>query len=184
MPPPTEQIEFSQSVEGLFIKGLSGVLTTNTRNALRTAGLDLDRPLRPGYPAAEFHRWVEIVARGQFPELTQAEGVRRVGNRAISGLEDGLIGKAMAAGLKLIGPKRALQRVDRIFKSNNNYQNATLLELTETSAKVQMSDVFGLPWYYVGVFESAVQAIGAKDAKVELLASPPPGCVLHITWSL
>ncbi len=182
MPPPTEQIEFSQSVEGLFVKGIS--LSADTRNALRAAGLDLDRPLRPGYPAADVHRWIELVARVQFPELTIADGVRRIGNRAISGLEDGLIGKAMAAGLKLIGPKRALQRVDRIFKSNNNYQTATLLELTETSAKVQMSDVFGLPWFYVGVFEAAVRAIGAKDAKIELLTSPPPGCVLHITWSL
>lgn len=184
MRPPTEQIEFSQSVEGLFVKGLAGMLTTDTKNALRSAGLDLDKPLRPGYPAADFHRWVEIAARGQFSDKTQSEGVRRIGNRAISGLEDGLIGKAMAAGLKLIGPKRALQRVDRIFKSNNNYQNATLLELNETNAKVQMSDVFGLPWYYVGVFEAAVSAIGAKEAKVELLASPPPGCVLNITWSL
>ncbi len=50
---PTEQIEFSQSVEGLFIKGLGSTLTPVMRDQLRAKGLDLDRPLRPGYPAAD-----------------------------------------------------------------------------------------------------------------------------------
>lgn len=178
-----EAIEFSQSVEGLFIKGLSSHLTPDIRAQLRAAGLDLDKPLRPGYPAGEFHRWIEITARGLHPELPLAEGTRLVGRYAISGLEEGIIGKAMAAGLKLIGPKRALQRVDRIFKSNNNYQDASLMELSESGARVSLSNVFGLPWYYQGIFESAVAAIGAKHPKVEVAASPPPGAVLNITWS-
>jgi len=46
-----------------------------------------------------------------------------------------------------------------------------------------MSDVFGVPWYYQGVFESAVAIIGAKDAKVEVEPTPPPGAVLKISWS-
>jgi len=95
-----------------------------------------------------------------------------------------MIGKALSAGLKLIGPRRSLQRVERIFKNNNNYQQASLIELGERDAKVKLSEVFGLPTYYQGLFEAAVTAIGAKEPKVSLLASPPPGAMLHIEWSL
>ena len=106
-----------------------------------------------------------------------------MGHRAVSGLAEGLIGKALAAGLKLIGPRRSLQRVERIFKSNNNYQIATLLELGEHDARVELSEVFGLPTYYQGVFEAAVAFIGARDPRVKMLASTGPGVTLHIEWS-
>lgn len=181
---PIEKIEFSQSVEGLFIKGLGSILTPQLRQSLRDEGLDLDKPLRPGYPAADFHRWVDLVARTVFAEFDRDEAIRRVGHRAVAGLEEGLVGKALAAGLKLIGPKRSLQRVERIFKNNNNYQVATLVELTESDARVRLSDVFGMPTYYQGLFEAAVKAIGAKDPRVAVMASPPPGVTLHISWSL
>jgi uncharacterized protein (TIGR02265 family) len=182
--PPTEQIEFSQSIEGLFIKGLGPMITPPMKDALRQKGLDLDRALRPGYPAAEFHKWIEYVAGAVYPDDRKEEAVRRIGHRAVSGLEEGLIGKALSAGLKLIGPRRSLQRVERIFKNNNNYQVATLLELGEREAKVKLSEVFGLPTYYQGLFEAAVAVIGAKDLRVTLLAAPSPGAMLHIEWSL
>jgi uncharacterized protein (TIGR02265 family) len=181
--PPTEQIEFSQSVEGLFIKGLGTTLTPAMKDQLRAKGLDVDKALRPGYPAADFHKWVEYIASAVYPDDKKDEAIRRIGHRAVSGLEEGLIGKALAAGLKLIGPRRALQRVERIFKNNNNYQVATLLELGERDARVRLSDVFGLPTYYQGLFESVVALIGARDTKVTLLASAGPGALLHIEWS-
>jgi uncharacterized protein (TIGR02265 family) len=180
---PTEQIEFSQSVEGLFIKGLGKAVTQPMKDQLRAKGLDLDKPLRPGYPAADFHKWVEYVSSAVYPDDKKEEAIRRVGHRAVSGLEEGLIGKALGAGLKLIGPRRALQRVERIFKNNNNYQVATLIELGERDARVRLSEVFGLPTYYQGLFEAALAVIGAKEPKVSLLASSGPGAMLHIEWS-
>lgn len=180
---PTEQIEFSQSVEGLFIKGLGKMLTPELRSSLRAFGLDLDRPLLPGYPAADFHRCVETVARGLYPGLDRDEALRRIGHRAVSGLEEGVVGRALAAGLRLIGPRRSLQRVERIFKNNNNYQEARLLDLSESEAHVQLSFVFGMPTYYQGLFEASVSAIGARDARVEIVPTPPPGVRLRITWS-
>lgn len=180
---PTEQIEFSQSVEGLFIKGLGSTVTPQMKDHLRTKGLDLDKPLRPGYPAADFHKWVEYTASVVYPDDKKDEAIRRIGHRAVSGLEEGLIGKALAAGLKLIGPRRALQRVERIFKNNNNYQVATLLELSERDAKVRLSEVFGLPTYYQGLFEAVLALIGARDLKVHLIPSAGPGALMHIEWS-
>jgi uncharacterized protein (TIGR02265 family) len=181
--PPTELIEFSQSIEGLFIKGLGKEVTPQMKDQLRAKGLDLDKPLRPGYPAADFHKWVEYAALSVYPDERKEEALRRIGHRAVSGLEEGLIGKALAAGLKLIGPRRALQRVERIFKNNNNYQVATLLELSERDAKVRLSEVFGLPTYYQGLFEAVLVLIGAKDLKITLQATTGPGALLHIEWS-
>lgn len=179
----SEHIEFSQSVEGL-LKGIGTKVPSHLREALRTAGLDLDKPLRPGYPAADFHRWIELVGIGLHPDQTRDEAVRLVGHRAVAGLEEGLIGRAVSAGLKLIGPKRAFQRVERIFKNNNNYQEAQLVELTESSARVKLSQVYGLPTYYQGLFEASTRIIGAKSPTVTVLASPPPGALLEIAWQL
>jgi len=181
---PTEQIEFSQSIEGLFIKGLGSTVTQPMKDHLKSKGLDLDKPLRPGYPAADFHKWVEYIATTVYPDDRKDEAVRRIGHRAVSGLEQGLIGKALGAGLKLIGPRRSLQRVERIFKNNNNYQIATLLELSDRDAKVRLSDVFGLPTYYQGLFEAVLAIIHAKELKVSLLPSPGAGAMLHIECTL
>ncbi|HEY0882059.1 MAG TPA: DUF2378 family protein, partial [Archangium sp.] len=126
------------------------MLTPAIKDSLRSKGLDLDKPLRPGYPAADFHKWVELVAAAVFPEDRRDEAIRKIGHRAVSGLEEGLVGKALSAGLKLIGPRRSLQRVERIFKNNNNYQVATLVEITERDAKVKLSEVYGMPTYYQG----------------------------------
>ena len=180
---PTEQFEFSQSVEGLFIKGLGSTLTPTIREALKAKGLDLSKPLRPGYPATDFHKWIEFVAAAVYPDDRKDEAVRRIGHRAVSGLEEGMIGKALSAGLKLIGPRRSLQRVERIFKNNNNYQVATLLELGERDARVRLSEVFGLPTYYQGLFEAVIALIGAKEPKVTLLPTPGAGATLHLEWS-
>jgi uncharacterized protein (TIGR02265 family) len=180
---PSEQIEFSQSVEGLFIKGLGHRLTPDIRQSLREAGLDLDRPLRPGYPAADFHRWVELLASALHPELERDEALRLVGRLAVTGLEQGLVGKAVAAGFRLIGPRRSLQRVDRAFKNNNNYQVAKVLALSENEARISMAYVFGIPTYYQGVFEaSSIVVLGGVQATVEVLPSPPPGTTLKISW--
>lgn len=180
---PAEYIEFSQSIEGLFLRGLGPMATPALKQALRGKGLDLDKTLLPGYPAPLFHQWVELAAATLYPGMSRDEAVRRIGHCAVSGLEEGVLGKAVAAGLKLVGPRRALQRVDRIFKNNNNYQVATLADLQEHEARVQLKEVFGLPAYYQGLFESAMRVIGAKEVTVTVLASPPPGATLHIAWS-
>ncbi|MBX5480578.1 MAG: DUF2378 family protein [Myxococcaceae bacterium] len=177
-----DQLEFARSIEGTFLKGLGPDLTPEVKDKLRAAGLDLDRTLLPAYPAEEFHRWVRLAAAEVFPDVPEEEACRHIGFRTIAGLEDTVIGRALAAGLKLMGPKRSLQRLDRIFRNNNNYQQATLTELGERSVRVGLSNVFELPSFYQGVFEAAMKVTGAKQPRVTVVDATPPGVVFQVEW--
>lgn len=177
-----EQIEFSRSVEALFIKALGPDISAPIKAALKEAGLDLDRPLLPGYPARQFHKWVQIVATMLFPNLVPSEALRQIGQRATRGNEETVIGRAIVAALKLIGPKRTLQRLDRIFRNNNNYQNVAVSELTELSATVTIGQVFSIPTYYQGLLETGVQYTGALNPRVTLVSYENDIATIHMTW--
>lgn len=184
MAPAVEKIEFARTIEGLFQKGLAAELDAALMAKLKVAGLDLNRPLLPGYPAADFHRWVQIAATHIHPHLPVDEAVRLVGRRSVPGLEDTLIGRALSSGLKLIGPRRAMERVQRIFRNNGNYQEVKVISMHEHGGRLAITDVFGLPTYYQGIFEAAAPLIGAKNAKITLAASPPPSATLDISWDV
>lgn len=179
---PEEKIEFLRTIEGLFIKGLGGDTDEGLKAKLRAAGLDLDRPLLPGYPAEQFHRWIQIAAGHVHPKLPLEESVRLIGQRSVPALEDSLIGRALASGLKIIGPRRTLERAERVFRNNSNYQEVKVLAITQNSARMGMAYVFGVPWYYQGVFEQALSIIGAKNVTVSVALSPPPGAIYDIKW--
>ena len=179
-----EQLEFARSVEGTFIKGLGPDLTPEVKAKLRLAGLDLDRQLQPAYPAEQFHKWVKMAALEVYQNEPEDDACRRVGFRTIAGLEDTVLGRALAAGLKLIGPKRSLQRLDRIFRNNNNYQQATVTELGDTAARVELSHVYGLPSFYQGVFEAAMKVTGAKSTRITVVSLTPPGAVFQVDWDV
>jgi uncharacterized protein (TIGR02265 family) len=84
---------------------------------LKVAGLDLNRPVMPGYPADDFQRWVRLAAAHIDPHLPLEEAVKLLGRRSVPGLEDTLIGRALSSGLKLIGLRRVMERVQRIFRN-------------------------------------------------------------------
>ncbi len=179
-----EQLEFSRSVEGLFQKGLGSAVDLALKAKLKAQGLDLDKKLLPGYPAADFHRWVETTARHLYPDLTTLEGTRLLGRTAVPGLEDTMMGRALVSGLKLIGPRRSLERVERVFRNNSNYQRVTVDSLSETGGRITIGFVFGIPGYYQGIFESVMPLLGVRNPRVAMLPTPPPSCQYELGWDL
>lgn len=180
--PPTEQLEFGHSVEGLFLKGLGEDLGPAQREALRAAGLDLSKRLLPAYPAADFHRWIEVAALQVFRGQPRDEALRQVGRRAVPGLEETLLGKAVASVLRLIGPGRTVERLHRVFRNNGNYQEIIVNELASSHARITVRHVFGVPMFYVGVLERAGELIGAQDVTVKVERVSSDGADLWLSW--
>ena len=50
-PEPAERLNFPNSIEAVVNHVLKGKLTPRLKELLRGEGVDLDRPLRPAYPA-------------------------------------------------------------------------------------------------------------------------------------
>jgi len=161
-------LEFQNTIEGVIIRTLGNKLTPELKAKLRASGLDLDKKLLPAYPAVDFHRWVAIAAEYVYPNVGATEAVRLFGRQSLVGLGETMIGKAMKLSLTLIGPRRALQRAGRSFRSNNNYIVVEAKELTPTSMELKFNEVYSLPSYYQGVLEGACMLIGAKQCTVRL----------------
>ena len=166
--PREGHLEFQNTIEGVLIRTLGAKLTPELKAKLREAGLDLDKKLLPAYPAVDFHRWVAMASEYVYPNVTSNEAVRLFGRQSLVGLGETMIGKAMKLSLTLIGPRRALQRAGRSFRSNNNYIVVDARELTPTSMELVFNEVYNLPSYYQGVLEGACMLIGAKQCTVRL----------------
>ncbi|MGA9521718.1 MAG: DUF2378 family protein [Myxococcaceae bacterium] len=179
----SEQLEFARSIEGTFIKALGPDLTPELKARLRSEGLDLDRPLLPAYSPEDYHRWIKVAAQELYVYDSSTEACRKLGFRSVAGLEDTMMGKALAAGLKLIGPMRSLQRIDRLVRHNNNYMLATVSDLNISGGRVHLSHVYGVPSYYAGFFEAAVKVSGGRNPRVTTLPAPPPGALYQLEWT-
>lgn len=164
----TEQrLEFGPSLSGLFIDTLGKDLTPSIRAELKAAGLDLDRPLLPAYPAKVFESSLRVVARGLFPELSEDEALRRLGHRAVDGLNTNFLGRAVLLVAKTVGLRRVVLRIDRVFRNSNNYTRVETVERSPTSVEFVFNTVNGTPTYFEGVLCAAVALCGGREPRVE-----------------
>jgi uncharacterized protein (TIGR02265 family) len=124
-----EPVIFTQSVESLFVHALGGRLDATVREELRRLGLDLDRPLLPAYPVRTWEAALVLAGRTLFPQVTPAEARFELGRLMIAHYDDTVLGKAVVAMGRLIGPRRTLERMTRNIRTSNNYVQSTLEEL-------------------------------------------------------
>nr|WP_228530592.1 MULTISPECIES: DUF2378 family protein [Myxococcaceae] len=177
-----EQLIFPQTVEGLFVRGLASKMSPELKGRLREEGLDLERPLAAGYPAERFARWVRIASEVLYPGLPEEQALRRVGRHFFSGYMDTLMGKALAPLMRVLGPRRTLERMERNFRSGSNYIAVRTEAAGPTEMVLHFNDVHRIPGYFAGVIEQGAEVTGAKGTIVEVLPAPAPGCALRVRW--
>lgn len=177
-----EQLVFPQTVEGLFVRGLAGTMTRELKGRLREAGLDLERPLAAGYPAGDFARWVQLASEALYPGLPEEQALRRMGGHFFAGYMDTLMGKALVPLMRVLGPRRALERLERTFRSGSNYVVVRAETTGPAEVLLHFNEVHRIPGYYAGIIEQGAALTGAQDTTVEVLSAPAPGCALRVRW--
>src|SRR4051794_26244070 len=105
-----ERLVFSPSVEALLMRGVGNQMTPGLKAQLRNVGIDLDRPLLPAYPSDTWQTAVGVIAKTLHPHLSMGQAQWKLGESTVYGFEQTVLGKAMVALSKLIGPRRALLR--------------------------------------------------------------------------
>ncbi|MBE2253514.1 MAG: DUF2378 family protein [Myxococcus sp.] len=176
----TEKLIFAQTVEGL-IRGL-GPLNEQARQQLRACGVDVDRPLRPAYPLEQFLAaldWAGTMVAPSEPSEAQAEAV---GRRFMDAYQETMIGRAMVAGLRIIGPWRTLERLSNKFRTGNNFSETRLTRLGPTEAEL-WCNVVSRPGWYLGLLGRGLELAGAKDVQVRLIANDAEGGRFHVRWA-
>lgn len=164
----SERFVFAPTVEGL-VRGVGPALTAATRGELRALGIDLDQPLKPGYPAVMWHRALELIASAVYPGVPAAEAHFQMGMRTVHGLDETLVGKAMLAMIRLVGPRRAIQRLPVNAKIGTNFVVWTLTELGPNDYELLGAPFMGYAEVMQGAVFALIELAGAKNPRVEVV---------------
>lgn len=178
----TNALVFDSAVEGLFHKALVDRLSPAVLERMRAEGLDLRAPLKPAYPEAAFHRCVELAAADVFGDLPRDAALERMGQEVVRGFGLTLVGAAVLAVIRLLGPLRALERMTRNFRNVSNYLETRLTRRSPTEVEVWINHTSGLPSYFAGILLRVLQSSGAKGPTVRHERSDGDGAVFVASW--
>ncbi len=175
-------VVFDHTVEGLFLIALKGRLSSMAAARLRAEGMDLSKKLLPAYGFETWRKCLEIAVTDLYGKLPRAEGYRRLGHDVVKGMCKTVIGRAMLGVARLLGPLRALRRLDHNLHSADNYVQARLTELSSNWCEVELNEVMEQPGYYQGILEACLEMAGAKEIRVELIARAGRGASFLVQW--
>lgn len=143
-----------------------GPLDAPTLERVRALGIDFDR-LLPAYPVETWYAGIELAMSRFDPSLTPEQKQNHFGVRLVEVYGDTLVGKAMYAMMRLIGPERSIQRATRSFRTATNFLDTSYVVHGPRDWELTMNEVI-FPHRYPGFFEKALSVAGAKNVKVVL----------------
>lgn len=174
-----ERVIFPAQVEGL-LRGLSPDVVGSLKTRLKQAGLDVDAPFPPAWPASRLHEWLDLASEELYRDLPKDEAHRRIGQRFIEGWQRTMLGSAVAQFLALLGPKRALERLTRAFRTGDNYSETSCQFPSERVALVTVKSQ-RLPHYITGILEAGLALVKVKGT-VRVEADTEAHMVFRVEW--
>jgi uncharacterized protein (TIGR02265 family) len=185
-PPPVraeQRVVFAPVVEGLLRHGLQGNVSPRLRERLRQAGLDLDRPLLPAYAVPLWMNCLRLIVEELYPELPPEEGFRRLATRHVEGYGHTLFGRAVYRVMRLLGPRRMVQRLPQTLRGTDNYTEADLVEVGPREFEMRMNSVVNAPGYVEGLFEAMLRVTGAESPRAEKTRVEAEHTTYRMTWT-
>ena len=189
-----EPVVFGQAIEAL-VKALKDRITPAFRLEAKARGVDLDK-LQTAYSLNAWSDFLRALGQHTLGEIPEADRYRQLGRIFMQGFVETPLGLAALALAKLLGPRRALERMGRNFKQATNYLEA---EFTEVGPKEVRLRTFTAPQYLAragdnatmiaeyrqGLLLETLKLIGAKDGNVEVVERRPAeqGVTFRITWA-
>lgn len=177
----TEKLWFQQSIEGLLVRGVGKDMTPALREKLRALGIDL-ASLQPGYDAKVVSQAIRLTAAELFPGRPEAEALREVGALFMRGYVETLLGRAMVQVMKVVGPRRSLERMQRNFRTGSNYIETRFTSLGKGQAELWFNDVSGIPDFYAGVMSAGGRLAAAGNVRVTVHPSTDESCRFLVEW--
>ncbi|HEY0880840.1 MAG TPA: DUF2378 family protein, partial [Archangium sp.] len=110
------------------------------------------------------------------------ERYKEVGRLFFGGFEKTLMGSALIALLKVIGPRRTLQRMTRSFRAANNFTEGTVEELAPNHHLVKVNFTLR-PGFYTGLLEQGCLRAGAKELSVKLVETRDLATTYELKWT-
>lgn len=181
--PLEERLVYIQVVEGLLQHGLRGRISPRLRLRLRQAGIDVDRPLMPAYPVTQWMHCLRIVAEESWPGVPLEQAFRNLASAHVEGYGQTLIGRAVYGVMRLLGPRRLVQRLPQTLRATDNYTEALLTERGPTTYELRMNSVLDCPGYSEALFEGLLRMGGGESPHVRILSIEDGHTTYLLTWT-
>lgn len=175
-----EKVIFGNSMEGLW-RALEPH-TAAEAEAFRRAGVTGGKSFQPAYPLPAYLAILEACAQGRFAGQDPLEQYTQVGRLFFGGYERTLVGQALMAVMRVIGPRRTLERMTRNFRTANNFTEAEAEALAANHHRLVMKHVT-YPGFYRGILLSGIERAGARAPAVEFLGREGHVATYEVRWS-
>lgn len=178
-------VVFGNSVEAL-VRVLEPVLTPSLAARYQALGIDLFRP-NPAYP---YELWVEglqLAMAELYPGVAPDEATYRLGRALFESYGTTMLGRAVLQLAKVLGSRRALERMARNLRTTNNYSDTRLVERGPGHFELWVNKA-AFPHYFRGLLKAGLEYTGARNVQVLLLrvgaqAQPPDESItLEVRW--
>lgn len=172
---------FQQSFEGL-IRALGDSLDERCAGRLQQVGINAKGSLAPAYPLDVWVGALRVAAETLAPQAPLEEGAAVVGRRFVKGFSGTLIGNALLASVRLLGPERMLARMTRNLRTGTNYLEAHIQQVGPTRYVLTCRPVV-VAGFYVGLFHAGLEASGARQPSVQVVRREGQEAVYDIAWN-
>ena len=176
------ELVFQHAVEGLFHVGLKGRVTPQLQARLREAGLDLSRPLKPAYPRAAWNHFIQIAAETLWSGEPPERAYHALGRQLLLGYSRTLMGGAILRLLRLIGPRRTLDRMTQNFRSGGNYNLCRATSVGPREMLFWMNEPTLHPSYVAGIIDMTLELVGVQQRDIQVQNKDAEGCTYRVTW--
>lgn len=157
-------------------------LTPRLKDRLRSFELDLDKKLRPGYPARLLRPWLDALAEEFFPGQPHEQAHEAIGRAFIIGWKQTLLGRGIVQLVKLLPAKRAIGRIEKNFRATDNF---TVIDVTDRGPRemgLRFHDVCDSVHFFHGVLDEGAKVSSAKNPRCRLEKFEQPGAQFVCTW--
>lgn len=177
----TEKLIFDHTIESL-LRTLERPIPPAQIARLDALGIDLSKPLLPAYPLEVYTALIGFIAEVRWPTLPPEEADFEVGRAFIEAYTtQTLLGRALKQVIRVVGPHRTLERMNRTFRTANNYTETRLKQLGPTRYELWFNYV-KRDGYFRGMVQATLALTGVKQVEVTLAARQGDEVTFHITW--
>lgn len=177
-----ERVIFGNTVDSLYRRTLDGDLRPELRARLKGLGIDLDAPLLAAYPHAVWVACLDEVGRALHPDVPLDEARRRLACRMIEGYAQTLMGAAVLAMARVLGPMRSLGRMTHNFRSGNNFTETRLTVVGPSAADLWFNEPEDTEGFVEGVLEEGLRRIGVRGLTLTRNRQGPDSCTFRVQW--
>jgi uncharacterized protein (TIGR02265 family) len=180
----TEQrVVYESVMEGLLLRAVGKRMTPALKAKLKELGVDLDQRLKAQYSAELFEKVVALLCTTLYPALSRDEALFKLGSEIVDGYADTLFGKVLMQMMKVLGPRRTLERLPQSYRGGNNFTDVKLTAKGPREYEMWMNEVGDSAQFVRGGIIGVLTRAGGKQ--VEVKPSPGQGAqgTFHITWN-